>query len=86
MNAKIMMLLIVGGCSLASLGRAESGTSDRPIMGHSETWKNDRFGYETWRSDTGEVWKKDRFGYETWRSNDGRTCKTDRYGGAVRCN
>ena len=51
----------------------------------TETWKKDRYGYETWRSDKGEVWKKDRYGYETWRSNKGTTCKQDRFGGAVRC-
>ena len=53
---------------------------------HSETWKKDRYGYETWRSDKGEVWKKDRYGYETWRSNRGTVCKQDRYGeNTVRC-
>ena len=54
-------------------------------VAHSETWKKDTYGYETWRSDTGKTWKKDQYGYETWRSNSGQVCKRDRYGSGVTC-
>jgi hypothetical protein len=86
MNAKLIILLVMGSCSFASVGHAEDGTGDRPMIGHHETWRKDTFGPPTWRNDKGEVWKRDTFGPPTWRSNTGEVCRQDRFGGAVRCN
>jgi hypothetical protein len=77
----LLGLAIIGLIILAATVPAEP--AERPQV--ETTWKKDRYGYETYRSDKGDVWKKDRYGYETWRSNDGKVCKQDRYGGAWRC-